>query len=496
MFAAGGTNMNPLRRRLAPQTVEEMRARAFSRLLRFVRREVAPHSPYYRRRFAEWGIDPRALRTPEDWAKLPFTDKRDLVGDPGAPPRAPEFVLQPDPAALARRPSTVLRALLRGREAARAALEREYRPIFLTSTTGRSAEPVPFLYTGHDLDRLSAAGRDLCEVMQCQTDWRLLNLFPYAPHLGFWQVHTAMLAFNVFGLSTGGGKTLGTEGNLKLMARIQPDGVIAMPTFLYHLLSLAREQRVRLPKLRRLVLGGEKVPDGMRTRLGELARELGGEDVRVLAVYGFTEIRMAWGECPGEAGTATGYHVPPEYAWLEIVDPATGAVQPPGVGGELVVTPIEARGSVVLRYRTGDLVEGGLVYGPCPHCGLNLPRLVGRINRRSEVRELRVDKIKGTLVDFNALEHLLDDLPGLASWQVELRKANDDPHQLDELIVHAVGEGPPEPLADRIRSVFREKLEITPNAVRFHSREEMAALQGVGRELKERRLVDARPRAP
>ena len=39
-----------------------------------------------------------------------------------------------------------------------------------------------------------------------------------------------------------------------------------------------------------------------------------------------------------------------------------------------------------------------------------MPRLVGRISRRSDVREMQFDKIKGTLVDFNELEHVLDDM--------------------------------------------------------------------------------------
>ena len=489
--------MAGLRERWNGVAPERMRARQFARLLRFLRREVAPHSPFYHAHLREWGLDPAGIRTRADWERIPFTSKRDLLSTPESPQQARAFVLQPDPAALARRPAVLLHGLLRGAARARAALEREYRPVFLTSTTGRSAEPVPFLYTRHDLDRLASAGRDLCEVQRCRTDWRLINLFPYAPHLGFWQVHAAMLEFNVFGLSTGGGKTLGTEGNLKLMARMDPEVVIGMPTFLYHLFSQALEMGLRFPKLDNIVLGGEKVPEGLRRKLGAMVEALGGGHVNIMATYGFTEAKMAWGECPGTASEPTGYHVPPDYAYLEIIDPDTGRVLPDGTGGELVVSPIDARGSVVLRYRTGDLIEGGLVHGPCPHCGMNVPRLVGRIGRRSEVRELNIDKLKGTLVDFNALEHLLDNLPGLENWQVELRKAHDDPLDLDLLVVHvtAGAGGNADALAERIRHVFQEKLEITPNQVLFHTRTEMAALHGVGRELKESRLVDRRPKS-
>ena len=66
---------------------------------------------------------------------------------------------------------------------------------------------------------------------------------------------------------------------------------------------------------------------------------------------------------------------------IEIVDPKTGEPVGEGQPGEIVFTPLDARGTVVLRYRTGDLIEGGLVYEPCPHCGRHLPRLVGRISR-------------------------------------------------------------------------------------------------------------------
>ena len=49
---------------------------------------------------------------------------------------------------------------------------------------------------------------------------------------------------------------------------------------------------------------------------------------------------------------------------------------------------------------------------------------------------MNLDKIKGTLVDFNELEHVLDDAPHIGAWQVELRKAHDDPLELDEIILH------------------------------------------------------------
>ena len=166
---------------------------------------------------------------------------------------------------------------------------------------------------------------------------------------------------------------------------------------------------------------------------------------------------------------------------MEIVDPKTGALLPEGSPGEIVFTPLSARGTVVVRYRTGDCTDGGLVYEACPHCGRIMPRLVGRISRVSEIREMQLRKLKGTLVDFNQLEHLLDDIDGIGTWQLELRKINDDPMELDELILHvSLLLGAKESIIKhQIDEHFTRAVEITPNQILFHSAEEIRKLHGV-----------------
>jgi phenylacetate-CoA ligase len=162
-----------------------------------------------------------------------------------------------------------------------------------------------------------------------------------------------------------------------------------------------------------------------------------------------------------------------------------------------VFTPLDARGTVVLRYRTGDIAEGGLTWENCPHCGRTCPRLLGPISRVSEKRTLQLDKIKGTLVDFNMLEHLLDDLRGIAAWQIELRKLHDDPHECDEVLLHAAAEeGFTEGiLREQIARRFHEVTELRPNAILFHSVPEMRQLLGIGRLLKEEKIADHRSAA-
>jgi phenylacetate-CoA ligase len=218
----------------------------------------------------------------------------------------------------------------------------------------------------------------------------------------------------------------------------------------------------------------------------------------VLATYGFTEAKLAWAECPFPHNHASGgYHLYPDLGIIEVIDPQSGQPLPPGQPGEIVYTPLDARGTVVLRYRTGDFIDGGLTYEPCPYCGRSLPRLVGNISRRSEIKEMNLDKLKGTLVDFNQLEHVLDEVPSIGAWQVELRKVDDDPLEMDELIFHVQkinGTDEAEVSAQLSERCFNH-LEINPNRIVFHTASEIRRLQGVGKLLKEQKIVDHRPSA-
>ncbi|MEA3188720.1 MAG: phenylacetate-CoA ligase [Chthoniobacter sp.] len=458
------------------------------KLRRYLDRVVVPFSPHYGQLFKSKRLAASVIRSLDDLRRIPFTAKEDLLDDPK------KFVLAPDQKVLRRRPATIASALLHGRAAITEKFEREFRPLMLTSTTGRSSDPIPFIYTQQDIDNLSLAGDRVMRICGARPDMRMINMFPFAPHLAFWATHYAGTAFGVFVLSSGGGKTLGTEGNLRLIKKIKPDVLIGMPTFIYHVLRIASDEKVQCPQLKKIVLGGEKVPAGMRRKLRALAAGLGAPEIDVLPSYGFTEAKMAWPQCP--AGDAqSGYHLNPDLGIFEVVDPTTGEPRKEREPGELVWTPLAARGTVVLRYRTGDFIDGGLAYGPCPHCRRNVPQLVGNISRSSEIREMRLDKLKGTLVDFNRLEHVLDNAEHVGTWQLEIRKVNDDALEVDELILHVqkLDDSPEEVLRNDLNNRFAAETEIHPNRIMFHNEAELRRMQGVGTSLKEQRVVDHRP---
>ena len=473
----------------------EIRAYQDRALQQFVSQQLLPNSKFFQQHFAAHHLDAAAIQKVEDLHKVPMIGKDDLLNTAEQPQKSRDFILIPDKARLSKRIDVIWKAITRGKAYVERQLNGEYRPIFMTSTTGRSTEPVPFLYTQYDINNLGEFGGRLIDIGKGRPDDRILNMFPYAPHLAYWITHYAATKHQIFSLGTGGGKVMGTDGNLRLMHKIQPNIIVAMPTFVYHVFQEALSAGIRLTNLRLIVLGGEKVAQGTRRKLAQMAAELGCPDVQVIATYGFTEAKMAWAECPFKPGDpSAGYHIYPDYGIVEIVDPQTGEVQPEGQPGEIVFTPLNSRGSVVFRYRTGDCVEGGLTYEPCPYCGRTLPRLVGNISRSTDVKNLQLQKVKGTIVDFNSIEHTLDDLDMVGTWQLEMRKVNNDPLELDELVLHLtlkqpMAEGKVNELVQR---QFKQVTEVLPNRIQIHDEVSMRKRQKVGKVLKEEKIVDNR----
>ena len=473
------------------------------RLARYVREYLYPFHPYYRELFDRSGIKPQQIRTVDDLRRVPLSSKRDLLPTDEDPQRFKQFILQPDPASLkrawplSRKLPLLFRRWLHGTQAVKETLRREFYPCFMTFTTGRSADPIPFFYTPHDIGNLHETGRRLVEVMGVDQESRVVNLFPYAPHLAFWQVVFAGLETGMMILSTGGGRVMGTSGNLRAITRARATALLGVPGYMYHLLRRGVDEGLDMSSVRYVVLGAERVPPGMKEKIRDMLRQMGAADVHVFGTYGFTEARMAFAECPTEDGTYSGYHLYPDLAVFEVIDPKTGERLPDDADGELVFTPLTGRGSTVLRYRTGDLVRGGIRWEPCAHCGRTLPRISSDLTRESSLTDLQLLKVKGTLVNLEDCAQILADMPEVEEWQIELQKKDNDPLEVDEIVVHLAlrGDGDREATVARIRDAFKGRIEVTPNRVEFLALDEMLERIGMEREIKERRFVDSRPKA-
>lgn len=489
-------------RRIQNLPREEQRALQDRLLRRYVQEYLYPFSPFYRELFDRHGVKPRHIRTAADLARMPLSSKHDLLPTADDPQRFRKFILQPDPLSLKRawplrrKLPLLLKSWLRGKAAVRADLRREFYPCFMTFTTGRSAEPVPFSYSPHDIQNLHETGSRLVDVLGMHSEYRVANAFPYAPHLAFWQVFFAGMATGTMVLSTGGGKVMGSAGDLRAIGRLKADVLIGVPGYIYHLLRRGVAEGADLSSVKLVVLGAERVPPGLKAKIRAMLAEMGAGNAHVLGTYGFTEARMAFAECPTAEDQYTGYHLYPDLALFEVVDPRTGVPVAEGEDGELVFTPLQGRASTVFRYRTGDIVRGGLRWDPCPHCGRTIPRISSDITRESSVKDLRLLKVKGTLVNLEDCAQILGGFPGIEEWQIELQKKDNDPLEVDELVLHlAVKDShDPDEVRLRVREAFQGRIEVAPNRIEFLELEAMLRKIGMETEMKEKRFVDSRPK--
>jgi len=470
------------------------------RLHSFINTHVYPFSPYYRKLFDDNKIDPRSIRTKEDLKRIPFITKSDLISKEN-PQKYKEFILQPDKEKInhswskARLLSYAVKSLLMG-HSLQEDLAKEYRPVFMTFTTGTTNAPVPFMYSRYDLDNLYTSGSRMVELFNIKGDERIMNLFPFAPHLAFWQTFFGAIEADIFALSTGGGKVMGTEGNLTALMRIKPTAILGVPSYIYHLVRYAQEKGHDLSFLKKVVLGAAKVTSAYKQKLSEMLAAQGAHNVNIFGTYGFTEARCAWAECPTENHISSGYHLYPDKEIFEIVDPQTGEVKDEGEDGELVYTSLDSRASVMLRYRTGDMVKGGITYGRCPYCGRATLRLSSDITRLSDNKDIHLSKVKGTLVNLSHFAEVLNDIPKVDEWQLVIRKHNDDPHEVDEIVVYVT----PQAGADQVvlSRLIIDKLtgatEVAPNHIEYIPLAEMVKRLELETANKEKRILDVRPK--
>jgi phenylacetate-coenzyme A ligase PaaK-like adenylate-forming protein len=464
-----------------------------NRLVSNLFRHQLPYSPFYRKLFADKGLSFSDIRTTDDLVKLPFVSKADLAptDDDRAKPR--QFMLQPDEHLLKKHasPGLLLKLLsmkLTGRDP-KPMLEWEYKPIHLHFTTGRTALPTPFSYSARDILTLKESGKRLLEVSGANSSLVGINGFPYSPHLAFWLTYNAMTTIGMTSLQTGGGKIMGTQKIIDAIERLKAGLATFIPGYAYHLFREAAKQQRDFSNLQYVIFGGDRVSDGLREKVKMYARQLKNDHLKILATYAMTEGKTAWIQC----AETSGYHTYPDLEFLEVVDPEGQRVKE-GERGELVYTALDWRGSVVVRYRTGDLVPG-IMDEPCPHCGRTVPIILPDVQRVSEMKEFHLTKIKGELINLNEFYPILSGHADLEEWQVTLKKRNNDPYDVDEVVITVTpkdGRNNEAVCADVAR-LIRNQVQLTVE-VETAPLQELLNRLGMETELKEKRIVDQRPK--
>lgn len=354
------------------------------------------------------GIDVEAIRSQEDFEKLPFTWKGDLRD-------AYPLGLQSVP---------------------------DEEVVRIHSSSGTTGTPVIIPYTRKDVEDW-AIMFERCYRMAGMTP---LDRVHITPGYGLW---TAGIGFQ------NGAERLGAmvipmgPGNTDKQLRMMMDlkSTVLCATSSYALL-LAEEIAKRGIKdkiyLKKGVIGSERWGEKMRKRI---ASELG---VSLYDIYGLTEI---YGPGIGmSCDFECGMHYWDDYIYCEIVDPKTGAVLPDGEIGELVITTLKKEGAPLIRYRTHDLTR--FIPGDCP-CGSRYPRIDTLIGRTDDMV-----KVKGVNIFPSQIEEALH---GIAAASSEYQFMIDHMNGKDEcrLFVELNSGFTKEEAVPEIQHEFKDKIGVT-----------------------------------
>ncbi len=383
--------------------------------------------PYYRRRWAEAGVDVGSIRGLADLDRLPLTPKRDLMADPES------FRLQ--------LPQLPLH-------------ERVLWDVGYT--TGSTGDPTPVYNTTHDYHAYLFQSRRVAEISGMHSTDVIANLFPLtaAPMGAFIRSAANAYAMGAAIFAALPGAPIGSfgvqrplEDAVTLIESHRATVLWGIPSFVRRVLLRAIERGADFKSVRMCALTGEATTPALREDLRRCLRELRAAGTIMFDRYGSTEMG-AFSQCQEDGE----WHNPaPEIQYHEVVDPQTGRRLPDGERGALAVTHLDRRGTVLLRFVVGDTVS--IARGACPHCGRYGDRIVGPVMRTKDLV-----KVKGMLINPAALLDALNGLPGMKELQVVIQREHPtDPFSPDELLVRIATD------ADRdiIRSQVIDRAQAT-----------------------------------
>jgi phenylacetate-CoA ligase len=284
--------------------------------------EVLPRNRFWRAKFAQAGVAPGAIRTPQDLQRLPFTSKAEILADQAAhPPYGTNLTYD---------------------------LSRYSR---LHQTSGTTGVPLRWLDTPQSWDAILGNWRQLFGLMGLRPDDRLFFPFSFGPFLGFWAGFEGANRLGNLCIAAGGMSSL---ARLNLLVENQATIVCCTPTYALRLAEVAAEQKIDIAAspVRAILVAGE--PGGSIPATRRRIEAAWG--AHVVDHWGMTELGPLAIESLDEPG---GLYVLETECIAEIVDPQTGLPVAPGSEGELIITNLGRHGSPLIRYRTGDLVRAG-----------------------------------------------------------------------------------------------------------------------------------------
>jgi phenylacetate-CoA ligase len=408
--------------------------------LKAIVRYATKNSPFYKKII---GIKDSDIKSLEDIQKLPVTSKEDLQKHNS------EFfcVAQTDIAEI-------------------------------VSTTGTTGEFVFIALTKNDLKRLAlneiysfiCAGATTQDTFHIAVTLDNLFMAGMAYYLGITQLGATAYRVGMHNI----------KKHIFLMQKLKPTGIVTVPSFLLQLCQGIEEEGIDPSSLsvKKVLLVGESIRDKnfKLSGIGSLIQK--HWPLELYSTFGNTETAISFCECKYHEGA----HEHPSLIISEILDDK-GDVVKEGESGELVLTTLQAQGTPLLRYRTGDVTFK--VNEKCK-CGRNSTRIGPILGRKAQMM-----KYKGTKLYPRAIESAIACIDGVHNYVIEVFTGD---NFSDKIIVKIGCDRQTEKIKKSVCSQIEAYARVTPEVELLSTGEVEMLRTDDGRHRKPRTFIDHRIR--
>ena len=282
------------------------------------RARSAARVPFFARRWADAGFDPKGIQSLDDLHAVPFYTVDDIRKSIEAHPPFGDYQgVTPEQAR-----SEPMRVFMSG------------------GTTGQSR---PTFYTQWDREVGAILMARALYMQGIRPGDVVLNSWAYSTHNGAFIFDEALYRWlNCVVLTTGTGTVTSSKRQIELARQYGAKAILTTGDYLLRLADVAREMGLD-PKrdLNLCALPNIGDRDALESTFG----------LEVYASYGFHEVQWVATECPARQGL----HIFEDAFVVQVVDPESGEPLPDGELGSLVVTELYKTGSPQFRYNIMDL---------------------------------------------------------------------------------------------------------------------------------------------
>jgi phenylacetate-CoA ligase len=331
-----------LRGIIGKNRLEEVSRKEFEEYQLFRVREqmryAEANAPYYRNKFKDAGVRPEDICTYDDLTKIPLTEPIDLAEKS---------------------------MLFYGISATK--MLREF------TTSGTTGHMKSIGYSQNDLiSKIDIVASALRNLGMTKKD----TLHVMFPMVMAWDPSLMLVgACNILGYNSSVCAEVDVEKQLTTMRESGANYIIGIPSFIYRVTTLlSKETDLKKLGIKKIISSSEPLSESMR----HLLQDAWG--CKVIDVWGMTEFGLA---CAVECDEQNGLHTDEANMLMEIIDPETLQHVPAGEKGELVITALNAEGTVLIRYRTHDIAA--LIDPPCP-CGCHFNKRLMKPSGRMDLQ--------------------------------------------------------------------------------------------------------------